>query len=51
MHQHDVPLPDPVDGALPHRGVPRRDGEGEEALAGLRNGQAELGDPIIVKGS
>jgi hypothetical protein len=45
-----VALGDPVDRPRPDRGVPRRDREGEETLARLRNGEAELGDPRYTRG-
>src|SRR5262245_45642061 len=46
VHQHGVALGDALEGARADRGVPRRDRQGEEALARLRNGETELGDLV-----
>jgi hypothetical protein len=43
VHEDAISLGDPVERVRSDRGVPRRDREGEEALARLRNGEPELG--------
>ena len=43
MHEHGVTFRDALQGSLSDRGVPRRDREGEEALAHLRNGEPQFG--------
>ena len=43
VHQHPIALGDAIERRCADRGVPRRDREGEEALARLGNGEPELG--------
>jgi hypothetical protein len=50
VHKNRVALGDALQRSLADRGVPRRDREREEALAGLRNGEPELGEPRYRQG-
>jgi hypothetical protein len=44
VHEDAIALGNPVQRVRSDRSVPRRDREGEEALARLRNGEPELHD-------
>jgi hypothetical protein len=46
VHEDAIALGDAVPRVRSDRGVPRRDREKEEALARLRNGEPQLGQPI-----
>ena len=46
MHEHTIDFGDFIERSGADRGVPGRDREREEALAGLRNGEPKVGDLI-----